>query len=56
MSNSRASLLIRSSGLSKVGVAKRGCLYDVIVISRKAITVLILITKAGIEMVKYSWC
>ena len=56
MSNSYVSLLIRSSGPSKAGVVKRGCLYDTIIITRKAITVLILITKVGIEMVKYSQC
>ena len=56
MSNPCASSLIRSSGPSKAGVTKRGCLYDAIIVSRKAIAVSILVTEAGIEMVKCSRC
>ena len=56
MSNPCVSSLIRSSGLSKAGVIKRGCFCDVVVVSRKAIVVSILVTEAGIEMVKCSRC
>ena len=54
MSNSRASLPIRFSGLLKARVVKRGRTIPSEIISNKAVALFIILDCLGVEIVKYT--